>query len=422
MSVPLRTDIGRTEDGWTEEPGYDRDLRFAEGFVDLQQRGWGAVDFCRAVSRRGSPDSLRIACALGARDGMDTLEYSSRTVGDGFRMSRDDYFNGPNYCRILKDAETGEWMAMCAPAGRTGFRSVDTVDVAPPSRIQALLDAYEGVRIWYRWQDDGLDYAETTVAATVGPAAGALVPTTLRPIVTRGLQLNRWPQAAQEAAQGPAQLDPLSYLRIGDAETMAIRGSIRAIACWVWWDVLAQTQNILDCADRENKDRFWIGVESGWAQAPASAEPVVTPVQELRPERLLAVGKRTEPPKTDGSLKTETESATYVFEVWDQEQRLVRLESPPGRGGARPHVWQHLVLTTTDSTSQWPTWQMWLDGQCIATYANGRVCPATELARNFVGRGMRGCIQDFRMYDRALGSTEIDAVRKWGSALLHPMP
>ena len=436
---PRRSDIGRAEDGWVEEPGYDRDLRFTEGFVDLQQRGWGAVDFCRAVSKRGDPDSLRIACALGARDGMDTLEYTSRTVRDGFRMSRDDYFNGPNYCRVLRDPETGGWTAMCAPAARTGFRPVDTVDTAPPPRIQALLDAYEGIHVWYRWQDDGVDYAEATVSMTVGPSTGVVIPSILRPVVTRGLQLNRWPQAAQEAGDVPAQLDPRSCVRIGNADTMTIggeatkkEGKIRAMACWVWWDTFASSSapathpHILDCADRANKDRIWFGVECGGVSAPAPASvSAPTPAQELRPEHLLAVGKKTEPlafalAPSDTTTSTATEG-TYLFEVWDQDQRLVRLESPPGQG-ARLHTWQHLVLTTTDSTSWWPTWQMWIDGRCVASHANGRLCPAMELAQNFVGRGMRGCIQDFRIYGRALGEPDIQAARAWGVDVLHPMP
>ena len=107
FAVPRRADIGLSADGWTETTGYQRDLRYTESFVDLQGLGV-ASDFCRAVSKKSDPESLRISCAIGRRDGMNTMEYNSKTKREGFRFSRDDYWqtsgtsNGRmNYCRIL---------------------------------------------------------------------------------------------------------------------------------------------------------------------------------------------------------------------------------------------------------------------------------------------------------------------------------
>jgi hypothetical protein len=89
FTTPLRSDIGYARDGWTEESSYERDLRYSESFADVQ--GFGvAADFCRAVQLRNDPDSLRMACALGRRDGFDTMEYRSRSRGEGFQWSRDD--------------------------------------------------------------------------------------------------------------------------------------------------------------------------------------------------------------------------------------------------------------------------------------------------------------------------------------------
>ena len=71
--VPKRTDIGPVSEGWGEEAGWERDLRYAEGFVDVQGLGV-ASDFCRAIHPTNRPDQLHISCALGTREGMSTTE------------------------------------------------------------------------------------------------------------------------------------------------------------------------------------------------------------------------------------------------------------------------------------------------------------------------------------------------------------
>ena len=45
-------------------------------------------------------------------------------------------------------------------------------------------------------------------------------------------------------------------------------------------------------------------------------------------------------------------------------------------------------------------------GRCGSTGSSWRICPATEFANNRVGVGMRGCLQDFRLYSRALGGAD----------------
>ena len=68
FTSPPRSDIGLAADGWEEYSGYKRDLRYTETFVDIQGLGV-ATDFCRAVSKVADPESLRISCAVGRRDG-----------------------------------------------------------------------------------------------------------------------------------------------------------------------------------------------------------------------------------------------------------------------------------------------------------------------------------------------------------------
>ena len=57
--VPVRSDM---QEASSEERGYTRDPRYAAQFADVQGAGV-AGDFCRAVSKKEDPDSLRIACA-----------------------------------------------------------------------------------------------------------------------------------------------------------------------------------------------------------------------------------------------------------------------------------------------------------------------------------------------------------------------
>lgn len=429
FAVPRRTDIGYAADGWGEEDGFVRDLRYAEAFVDIRGRGT-AIDFCRAIARANDPESLHVACALGTRDGMSTREYTSRTKAQGFRFSRDDYWrvNATNkgrmdYCRILRDEDTGTFQAMCAVAGGDGFTSRDVVDTDPPAAIRQLLEAYAGALVWYRWRDDREDYTGNTVTEAHGRPEWSVV---LRPDVTRGLQLNRWPAAAQAAGlPAPPAHD---YLRWGEADTLALDQAvaprqIRAIATWVWWDAFEKGATIVEASAGRN--RLWFGIEGAGADLPPAR--VATPAQELSPQNILAVGQLTEPAvlhPTPAVLQPApaplSSAATYVFEIWDDDQRIMRLASP--MGAARTGQWQHVVVTTTSHADWWPTWTLWIDGTPVASKTDGRLSPALELTQNYIGRGLRGCLQDFRIYNRPMTEHKIAAAIRWSKGHLHPTP
>lgn len=400
FAVPRRSDVGLTSDGWREEAGFQRDLRYAEGFVDIQ--GFGlAADFCRAVYQNGDPESLQIACAMATRDGMDPLEYRSRTKRDGFRFSRDDYWRGADYCRIVRDEETGEWYSTCAIAGRTGFKTQEERDTSPPPAIRQLLEGYDGAMAWFRWFDDTEDYTGNMVFETHGRPE---VPTLLKPYVSRGVQLR----------------GDDDYLRWGERGTLEITNprEIRAVAFWIYWDSVT-TGRIVECSNGR-KDRFWIGVE-GAAESPL-APAIARPAQELSPQALLAVGPQLTEPQLTGlthKMPSDTKPA-YAMEIWDGEQRIMRLTSPAA--SATAGQWQHVVLTTTDSTSWWPTWELWIDGELVAIKADGRLSPALEWKQNFLGRGVRGCLQDFRVYTKPMGPAKIRATVAWGRGRLHPQP
>lgn len=451
FALPKRSDIGYAADGWGEENGFVRDLRYAEAFVDIRGRGT-AIDFCRAIARANDPDSLHVACALGTRDGMSTREYTSHTKGEGFRFSRDDYWrvNQTNkgrmdYCRILRDEDTGTFHATCAVAGADGFKAREVVDTEPPAAIRQLLEAYAGALVWYRWRDDREDYTGNTVTEAHGRPEWSVL---LRPDVTRGLQLNRWPLSAQAAAlPAPPAHD---YLRWGEAGTLALDQvvaprQIRAIATWVWWDAFEKGATILEASAGGKRHRIWFGVEGNGADLPPAR--VATPAQELSPQDILAVGQLTEPAVLSttkrsstgiyeipepASLRSEaavqqpahltntSHTATYVFEIWDDESRIMRIASP--MGAARTGEWQHVVVTTTSHEDWWPTWSLWINGTLVATKTDGRLSPALELTQNYIGRGLRGCLQDLRVYNRPMTERKITAAIGWSTGMLHPNP
>jgi hypothetical protein len=92
----------------------------------------------------------------------------------------------------------------------------------------------------------------------------------------------------------------------------------------------------------------------------------------------------------------------------------MRLSSP--MTVAKTGVWQHVVVTVTDGVAWWPTWQMWVNGAMVAEKVEGRLSPAMEIKENYIGKGMRGCIQDFRMYARPVTVGELM------KPALHPSP
>jgi hypothetical protein len=347
-----RSDIGPLSEGWTEEAGYERDLRYSETFTDIQGLGV-AADFCRAVRRGGDATTTHIACALGRRDGMDTMEYRSPAVREGFRMSRDDYWRRNSvskrmdYGRILRDKHTGEFFAAVAIAGPDGFKSTEEHDTAPPSAIKTLLDAYDGILAWYRWVDDAQDYAENTVIEVRGHPT---FPSLLKPDATRGLELNRWTPAAQAATEPPAAPADRDSLRWGEPGQLALADvvhppHIRAISFWVYWDTFqgSPAPTILDFStDGARKNRVWFGVEGGAADLPPPPRPIVQPAAEVTPQQLTAICPQAEPYRAPIVVPASRDQANYVFEIWDEEQRIMRLVAPHA---AHTGVWQHVVLS-----------------------------------------------------------------------------
>jgi hypothetical protein len=65
---------------------------------------------------------------------------------------------------------------------------------------------------------------------------------------------------------------------------------------------------------------------------------------------------------------------------------------------------------------------VWIDGKKIAEKEEGRTIPALLLAQNTIGKNFRGCLQDFRIYDRPMTAADIKDAMAWGQKKLHPLP
>lgn len=429
FAVPIRSDVASAT---TEESGFARDPRYAAQFADVQNNGI-AGDFCRAVSRRNQPDSLQIACALATRVGMNTVEYTSPTVKQGFRMCRDDYWRDVNedgrmdYCRILKDEGTGEWSPMCAVTTATGIGPREVRDTSPPPAIQDLLEAYTDIVTWFRFRDDTEDYAKNTVIAVNGRPT---IPQLIAPTVTSGVQFNRG-----APSKGPFP----DFLRWGEKGTMQLDqevkpSEIRAISFWVYWDSFEPDARIFeshngDGAGQSKKDLAWFGIDpyAGVKELPAMKPPrVAYPAAELPAAEVYALGPpRVEPMRpVDSALPLNPmeelqNQASYVFELWDDRQRVIRLIAPQA---AKAKKWQHIAITTTEKSSWWCVWQIWVDGVLAIESGESRGISALYLKNNILGKNFRGCLQDFRVYRAPIPASKIRSAMKWSSKLLNHTP
>jgi hypothetical protein len=65
---------------------------------------------------------------------------------------------------------------------------------------------------------------------------------------------------------------------------------------------------------------------------------------------------------------------------------------------------------------------MWINGSRVAEKVEGRSIPAIALANNVIGKNMRGCLQDFRVYRAPMTEKKIRNAMEWSKPLLHPMP
>jgi hypothetical protein len=178
----------------------------------------------------------------------------------------------------------------------------------------------------------------------------------------------------------------------------------------------------MECSNptsKTRKDLVWIGVEStGRTLPPALPTCPENQALELRADEVYRLGQRVEPVRVPDRRQIQETQSSWVFEIWDEEQPIMRLSAPHT---ARTGKWQHIAITTTDSTSWWPTWQIWIDGEKKAEKVDGRLIPALYLTQNTLGK-ISGCLQDFRIYKKPLTPHKLQSVLSYARSKLHPNP
>ena len=459
---PRRSDVGPSgqigapgsemiePDGWIRNP------RYFEGYVDVQNLGYKA-DFCRVVEKPDMPESRIMACALAGQEGLDSFLYRTDSQRAGMRFSRDNYFRDvdkdgrEDYGRILKisPSPNDRWEARAVLAGLTRFKQGELNDIQdndPPPDIGELLFFFEGIMVWYRFFDDMLDYAENTQLKLAGEITIDEDP---HNTITKGVGLNRLPTADDET---PPPAD--QYMRIGENpklefDTKVQLRQLRAVSVWVFFDEFTNNARIFDFGNGAGHDNVLLGIEVNQdnnafgllAARPGDDNKVCNtkPPMEMSPQLFLATSESNvnewecpgpEPiPSTypEDELKpARNPSANLIFEIWDSQQRVMRLRAM----NAIPlKKWTHIALTTTDMTNLRPTWQIYVDNHKVFEQPSGFMPLKSYTDSNFIGRSnwelesqayespderLRGALFDFRLYRQPMTPGKIDKTYRWG--------
>ncbi len=447
---PKRGDVtSNSEDGQ-----YIQDKRYFNDYADVQRLG-SKQDFCRMVVPKGkSEDQTFFACALGGSENLSTVSFKTKTVADGFKLSRDDYMSNimkdgrDAYCRILKGLD-GSWQPLCRLANDTGFADRDVTDPNPPDDIMTLLSFYEGCVMWLRLRDDMLDYVKNIQVYY----KNAEIDETPRPPATEGLKFD-----------GSSQ-----FIRIGDSSDLTLGTqvrlrSIRAFSVWVYFEKFTNNAHIFDFGNGAGKGNVFLGIlgkgdariegaaeirpllcgtGSTLPDGPSGAQAAV----EMHPKDVMKtssancdefvcmdseVEARKLPPSTvriptpQGLANT----ASLHYEIWDQRQRKMRIVI---NNMIPLKKWTHIVVTATTSDAMRPDIGIYVNNQLIFTEPSGYLPQSSSTTNNYLGKSnwandtslyelrdelFQGQIFDFRAYQKQMDTKKIEATYNWGKQLL----
>lgn len=440
-----RSDVGIGR----EQGGYFQDRRYYSGYADVQRYGV-YNDFCRMVTLSGE-DGAMFACALAGTSG-SPVGFRTKTVKDGFRISRDDYMRDivkdgrQAYCRILK-AKDLTYQPLCLRATDTGFNDKDELDTDPPEEILTLMDFYAGCQMWLRLRDDMKDYVDKAIIQYAG---GMRIDETPRPTVTQGLFFN-----------GKNQ-----FVRLGDTSELSLGNvikmrSIRAFSVWVKFDEFTNNAHIFDFGDGPGVNNVFMGIigkgEGGddpnelrpGSKCPETTVPTGASgaqfCQEMTPQDLYSTSsanvddytcpgfedfpRKVEPIQTKkvGPSDANATRATLVYEVWEQKLRKVQIKV----NRAIPlQKWTHIVVTAKNMDAMRPDLNVYVNGNLTFTLEQGYLPQAKVTSNNYLGKSnwandfsgyelrdelFSGSMFDFRMYSTALPEVKIKRILQWGS-------
>ena len=434
-----RDDIGPR----SEEKGYIRDPRYFNDYTDVSRIGVN-YDFCRVVAREEDPDNQFLACALASTDSLTSVSFRTQGTKEGFKLSYDDYMRDINndgraeYCRILP--YKGAWQAMCVRSTDFGFDPNEVGDRSPPDDISMLLTFYDGCVLWLRFENSMIDFIKNTTVST----AGAITINESVDSPTVGLSFN-----------GARQ-----YLRISDSSNLSFGNlvplrSIRCVMVWVKFDAFTNNAKIFDFGNGKGKDNVFLGIlgkgeseelkpsmcESTVPTGPSGAQPVL----EMSPQRLMETTNanvneyicggfepdaKKEVPAIVNATANVKEKATLLYEVWDKEQRKMRIKI----NAVIPlKEWVHICVTATNNDAFRPNMAVYVNGKQVYIKENGFL-PSTNIMEScYIGKSnwansvsqyenrdelFNGTIFDFRMYKTMLDETMILDSYDWGKKKL----
>ncbi len=449
--MPRRGDV--SFDPHNEEKGYIRDIRYFQGYADIQRLGV-KHDFCRMVEPKDAPGNLFFTCALGGTEGLSTVKFRTNDVRHGFQTCRDDYMteldNQAAYCRIIKTG-TSTFETKCNVAGDIKFRDKLTLDTNPPPEIARLLMFYEGLLFWLRLRDDMLDYAKNIHVAKAGGITIEENPP--NPPKTDGLEFNGVDQ----------------FLRIGDGKELDFGNVIslqymRAISFWVYFEEFTNNAHILDFGNGAGQDNVWVGIlgrgnsatqtkphrigcgdnPSTVPSPPSGAQPVdvVTPqtlmettaanVNDFQCQKPEIYGRVFPPEKAPKPHEAKT--ADLIYEIWDHEQRKMHIQV---KDVIPLRKWTHITITATSQDAFRPGINIYQNGNLVHTEEAGWLPQTNFTSSNYIGKSnwanvtspyenadelFKGNLFDLRAYTLPMSDKKIQATVEWGKEMLGLTP
>ena len=455
--VSQRSDFGSDQ----EDPTVIRDPRYFNDYADVGRLGV-AYDFCRMVSDKDEPDALYFACGLAGTDGTSTLSFRTSKSNKGFRLSYDDYMRDINgdgrddYCRILKWKGDSSWQAVCQRATDTTFEEKETVDADPPPETKTLLSFYEGNVLWLRMMNTMNDYIGNSKVLINGSLTLDETPTRPRLDQASGVQFNGIDQ----------------FIRLTDGSDVSLGNklpmrAVRAVMVWARFDEFTQNAKLFDFGNGKGKDNFFLGI-LGKGDSVTGTD-VLRPTQacsqgdstvptdpsgsqgapEMSPQRLMETSAANVnefdckgfevyprkqmpsfPQTPDDSLNGTPTSATLIYEVWEKEQRRMRVKV----NGVIPlKKWVHICVATTNSDAFRPNLAIYINGEKVVQRESGFLPAASVMTNCYIGKSnwansvsqyenrdelFKGSMFDFRMYKGMVSEKMIKDSCSWGKAKL----
>lgn len=427
-----------------EHGGLTQDPRYFRGYADVQRYGV-KFDFCRMLTQ-GAADTTFFACALAGTTG-DSAGFRTKSIRDGFKMSRDDYMRDiigdgrDAYCRILKQNDQ-TYQPMCLRSQDNGFSANDEMDSNPPESIVTLMEFFGGCEVWMRFYDDMLDYTGKTIIQYAG---GMKIDQRPNPSVTQALYFNGLDQ----------------FVRFGDTSELSLGNvvrmrSIRAFSVWVKFDKFTNNAHIFDFGDGPGVNNTWLGIlgkgDNPDDIRPQSSCPETTVpaeksgaqfCQEMTPQDLYAISaadvnaytcpgmemypKKVDPIQTKKVVPvSNAKRATLQYEVWDKKLRKMQVKI----NGAIPvDKWTHIVITAKTMDAMRPDVDIYVNGELLYTQEAGYLPQAKVTSNNYLGKSnwtndfsgyelrdelFNGSMFDFRMYSTNLSEAKIKRTLQWG--------